>query len=339
MEGGLSMKAIQTRRRFLTAMSLAGAAGLVRAPHVRAEATLETTSVRFTKIPATCLAPQYAAEELLRAEGFTEVRYVDLVIGTAVEEALARGNVDFNMGFVPAYVAAIDAGDPITVLSGIHAGCIEAFGNESVRSITDLKGKRVGVLGNGGSEKHLVAVMAAYVGLDPGKDIIWVSDPARPPIELFAEGKIDAFLSIPPFSLDLRARHIGHSFVNSAADRPWSQYFCCMLAANQDFVRNYPNATKRVLRAVLKTADLCATDPNRIARQLVDGGFTDRYDYARQTLNEAPYQWRDFDPEDSLRFYALRLRETGFIKSSPQKIIADGTDWRFLNELKRELKA
>jgi NitT/TauT family transport system substrate-binding protein len=112
-----------------------------------------------------------------------------------------------------------------------------------------------------------------------------------------------------------------------------------MLAANRDFVRNYPNATKRVLRAVLKTADLCATDPNRIARQLVDSGFTDRYDYARQTLNEAPYQWRDFDPEDSLRFYALRLREAGMIKASPQKIITEGTDWRFLYELKRELKA
>jgi NitT/TauT family transport system substrate-binding protein len=334
------MSMTQSRRRFLTDLSLIGATGLFRVPAaLAAEAPPETTSVRFTKIPATCLAPQYAAEELLRAEGFTDVRYLDLVIGTAVEEALARGSVDFNMGFAPGFVRAVDAGDPITVLSGVHAGCIEFFGNEGVRSINDLKGKRVGVLGDGGSEKQLAAVMAAYVGLDPRKDIIWVSDPARPPVELFAEGKIDAFLSIPPFSLDLRARNIGHSFVSSVADRPWSQYFCCMLAANRNFVRNYPNATKRVLRAVLKAADLCATDPNRVARQLVDGGFADRYDYALQTLNEAPYQWRDFDPEDSLRFYALRLHEAGLVKSSPQKIIADGTDWRFLNELKRELKA
>jgi cytochrome oxidase Cu insertion factor (SCO1/SenC/PrrC family) len=45
------------------------------------------------------------------------------------------------------------------------------------------------------------------------------------------------------------------------------------------------------------------------------------------------------DPEDTLRFYALRLHEAGMIKSGPQKIIADGTEWRFLDELKRELKA
>ena len=333
----------QSRRRFLAHAAFAGAAGLggflASGKSLAAEGPPETSSVRFTKIPATCLAPQYAAEELLHAEGFTDVRYVNVVIGTDFVDALARSRVDFSMGFVPTYVAAIDAGDPITLLSGVHAGCIEFFGNESVRYVTDLKGKRVGVLGTGGSEKDLASVMAGYVGLDPGKDIVWVSDPARPPVELFAEGKIDAFLSIPPFSLDLRARHIGHSFVNSAVDRPWSQYFCCLLAGNRDFVRNYPNATKRVLRAVLKTADLCATSPNRIARQLVDGGFTDRFDYGLQTLNEALYQWRDFDPEDSVRFYALRMHEAGLIKSSPQKIIAEGTDWRFLDELKRELKA
>jgi NitT/TauT family transport system substrate-binding protein len=50
------------------------------------------------------------------------------------------------------------------------------------------------------------------------------------------------------------------------------------------------------------------------------------------------YRWRDYDPEDTVRFYALRLHEAGMLKSTPQKIIAQGTDWRFLNELKQELK-
>ena len=94
------------------------------------------------------------------------------------------------------------------------------------------------------------------------------------------------------------------------------------------------------LRAILKAADLCATDPMRVARRLVDGGFTGRYDYALQTLNDIPYNdWREYDAEDTLRFYALRMRDLGFIKSTPQKIIAEGTDWHFLEELKRELKA
>jgi NitT/TauT family transport system substrate-binding protein len=94
-----------------------------------------------------------------------------------------------------------------------------------------------------------------------------------------------------------------------------------------------------VLRAVLKATDLCVTEPARVVRQLVDGKFTPRYDYALQTLSDNPYKWWEYDAEDTIRWYALRLHEVGLIKSSPQKIIADGTDWRFLNELKRELKA
>jgi hypothetical protein len=67
--------------------------------------------------------------------------------------------------------------------------------------------------------------------------------------------------------------------------------------------------------------------------------FAGRYNYALQSLQELPYnRWREYDPEDAVRFYALHLQEVGMIKSSPQKIIAQGTDWRFLTELKKELK-
>jgi NitT/TauT family transport system substrate-binding protein len=122
-------------------------------------------------------------------------------------------------------------------------------------------------------------------------------------------------------------------------DRPWSQYFCCMTIGNREFVRQHPVATKRALRAILKATDLCALNPERVARLLVDKGYTPRYDYALQTLTDIPYgKWREYDPEDTIRFYALRLHEVGMIKSSPQKILAQGTDWRALNELKRELK-
>ena len=128
--------------------------------------------------------------------------------------------------------------------------------------------------------------------------------------------------------------------VDSTVDRPWSQYFCCILVGNREFVQQHPIATKRVLRAILKATDLCAADPALAAQRLVDGGFTPRYDYALQTMRDVPYdKWREYDAEDTIRFYALRLHEIGMIKSSPQKIIADGTDWRFLNEFKRELKA
>jgi NitT/TauT family transport system substrate-binding protein len=334
------MQMTQNRRRFLATLSSVGAAGLVGASHSSGqEAPLETTTVRLAKITGTCIAPQYLAEEFLRLEGFTDVKYVLSDAGVGQSQSIARGEVDFSMNFAAPLVISIDTGEPITIIAGVHPGCFELFGNERIRGIADLKGKSVGVQGLGGSPHVFLAAMAAHVGLDPLKDINWVTDQSDTPKELFAQGKIDAFLGFPPEPQEMRARKIGRVIVSSAIDRPWSQYFCCMLAGNREFVRKHPVATKRVLRAILKATDLCASEPTRVAQHIVDAGFTPRYDYALQALKEIPYmKWRDYDPEDTIRFYALRLREIGMIKSSPNKIIADSADWRFLNEVRREMK-
>jgi NitT/TauT family transport system substrate-binding protein len=328
-----------TRRRLLKALSAAGAVGITGAPQVLAAAeALETTTVRLVNDRSICIAPEYMAEELLRAEGFTDIRYVEAP-GPQQQDAILRGELDFY-NFTPfGSIPLIEAGAPIVVLAGIHVGCFELFARESIRHIAELKGKIIGLRA---APKSLLILMAAEVGLDPAKDIRWVTGADRgiDPLELFVQGKIDAFLGFPPKPQELRARRAGRAILNTTTDRPWSQYFCCMLASTRDNVRRHPVATKRVLRAVLKAADLCVTEPARAAQRLVDGGFTARYDYAFETLSNIPFdKWRDYDAEDTIRFYALHMREAGLIKSSPQKIIAEGTDWRLLNELKREMKA
>jgi NitT/TauT family transport system substrate-binding protein len=334
------MNMTQSRRRFLSALSSVGALGLVGArPSLAQDGPPETTTVRLGKIYGICIAPQLVAEDLLRAEGFTDIRYVATLAGIPAAQALARGEFDFTTNYTPPLAISIDAGEPITILGGEHIGCFEVFAREGIRSILDLKGKNVGVQSIGSSQHVFLSVIAAHVGLDPAKDIQWVTSTSPKPMELFADGKIDAFLGLPPEPQELRARNVGRVIVNSVLDRPWSQYFCCMIAGNREFVRRYPVATKRVLRAILKATDLCAGEPTRVARQIVDAGFTPSYDYALQTLKEIPYvRWRDYNPEDAGRFYALRLREAGMIKSTPNKILADGTDWRHWNELKRELR-
>jgi NitT/TauT family transport system substrate-binding protein len=332
---------LQTRRRVLSTIAFAGAAALFgMSRRAVAEEPPETTAVRLANVGGVCVAPQYIADDLLREEGFTEIRYVETSAGVGTAQAMARGEVDFSLNYAPPLITAIDAGAPITMLAGVMVGCFELFGHEGIRTIADLKGRSVGVQAVGSSPHLFLVVMAAYVGLDPIKDIRWVASPDVKPIQLFAERKIDAFLGFAPEPQDLRARRIGAVIVNSAADRPWSQYFCCLLSANRTYARNYPAATKRVLRAILKAADLCVADPAQTARRIVDRGFTDRYDYTIEAVGELPYdKWREWDPDDTLRFYGVRLHEAGLIKSSPQKIMTEGTDWRFLNELKRELKA
>jgi NitT/TauT family transport system substrate-binding protein len=279
------------------------------------------------------------AEELLKSEGFTNVQYLPKAGALGIQQALASGEADINNLFAGPLIIRMEAGDPLVILAGLHIGCFELFGTERIQTIRDLKGKAVAVLELGSAQHVFLSSMMAYVGVDPGKDIQWVTQPPAESMQLLAAGKVDAFLGFPPEPQELRAKKIGHVVVNSSVDRPWSQYFCCMVAGNREFVQKHPVATKRALRAILKANTICALEPERAARFLVDNGFTTSYDYALQTMRDVPYsQWREYNPEDTLRFYALRLHEAGMIKSGPQKLLTQGTDWRFLNELKKELK-
>jgi len=341
-----------TRREFAGRLTLAGTAALlgVRPAAAGDEPPPETTRIRLLKTASICWAPQYVAEDLLRAEGFSDVTYVEMPPTGAISTRLAAGEADLGMNFVGPNLIRIDAGDPVVFLAGVHVGCFEAFASDRIRRIHDLKGKTIVVEALNSAHHIFFTTIVANVGLDPRRDIRWISPERgdrRTPgpystaasMQMFIEGQADAFLGFPPQPQELRARKVGHVLVNSASDRPWSQYFCCLMTATKEFVRKNPVATKRALRAILKSADICAADPERAARALVDRGFTPKYEYALQTMRELPYgKWREYDPEDTIRFYALRLHEVGMLKATPQKIIAQASDWRFLNELKKELK-
>jgi NitT/TauT family transport system substrate-binding protein len=333
------MHIMQSRRDFLSTLSAAGTAGVLGTTRSFAEeGPPEITTIRLAYYPNNCLAPLLVAEDLLRAEGFTEIRYVPTPEPFKVPQLVARGDVHFANTFAGTLVSHMNDGVPVTALSGVHSGCYELFAHAPIRTISELRGKRIAIQNLSSDGYYYLAIMAAHVGLDPKSDFNWVLSPDGKPMEFFAEGKADAFLAFPPEPQELRARNIGRVLISTVQDRPWSQYLCCVLYSSRDFVRQHPIATKRYLRAVLKAADYCADEPEKAAQRLVEAGS--RYEYALQTLTEIQYrEWRNYDPEDTMRFYALLLHEAGMITTSPNRIIAEGTDWRFLNELKRELKA
>jgi NitT/TauT family transport system substrate-binding protein len=244
----------QSRRAFLASVSAAGAAGVLGADGALADGgPPELTTVRLVKQVGTCTAPQYLAEGLLRAEGFTDVHYVEMPVAPA--KMVGLGDVDFGMSMAPSIVFHQDAGLPIIALAGVHPGCWELFAHPTIRTIGDLKGKTVDVPDGLGSSAHLyMAIMAKHVGLDLGKDVNLVTNPIPDAMAMFAHGETDAILASPPESDDVHARGVGRVILNTTADQPWSYYYCCMLAGNADYVRNYPAATKHVLSAILKAA-------------------------------------------------------------------------------------
>jgi NitT/TauT family transport system substrate-binding protein len=331
-----------SRRKFIEGLGLAGAWGWLGLHPVpaQAEAPPETGRIRIAKTGAICMAPHFVAEDLLRGEGFDEVAYVDRPSLDATEKALAAGEADINVNYALRLAVRLDAGDPLVVLAGIHVGCIELLVHEDIRSIGQLKGRRLAAGRVASGVPQLAGVVLGQLGLSVPGDVEVVARPAPEAIALFVDGKVDAFIGIPPEPQEIRARGPSRVLLDTSRDRPWSQYFCCMVSANREFVRRHPVAAKRAVRALLKAADLCGAEPEQAARLLVERGHTPSYDYARDALRGIPYRaWREFDPEEALRFYALRLREAGVITASPKKLIAEGTDWEILRALRRELKA
>jgi NitT/TauT family transport system substrate-binding protein len=331
-------RALRSSRREFLGMGVAAGAGLLGVPlrGSAAEPPPETTTLRTAHGITMCEAPQSLAEDLLRAEGFTDVRYVAT---QNVDQELAAGKVDMVLRYSAPLVGLIDEGVSLVILGGVHIGCTDLFVHNDVRSIRDLKARRVARDRAVSGPDLFLASILAHVGLDPRRDVRWVDRTFTEWPAGLDEGSLDAFLYWPPYTLELRERKVGRVILSTAADRPWSQYFCCMVVARKEYVEKHPVATKRALRAILKATDVCAQQPARVARWLVDRGYTKRVEIAERMLRELPYnKWREYEPEDTLRFYALRLHEAGLIKSNPKKLIAQATDWRFLNELKKELK-
>lgn len=334
--------AISARRRdFLLHGSAVAAASILgmRQPHAHAEAPPETTRIRFAHAPFICVAPLYLSEQFLAMEGFSRWDYLPVGSRGAMD-ALAAGRVDIALWNAPELLPHLDAGRRVVALAGLHGGCYQLFVHERVRTVPDLKGQRAAIHYLGSGDHVMLSTMLAYVGIDP-QQVTWITGKdMRNAMDLFAERQADAFVGYAQEPAELRQRKAGRVIVNTGQDRPWSQYFCCMVAANRQFLERNPVATKRALRAIFKAADVCASDPEGAARYLVAKQYETRYPIGLEVMSEVDYaRWRDANPEDTLRFYALRLHEVGMIKSTPDKLIAQGTDWRFLNELKTELKA
>lgn len=168
------------RRTFLADASALAAVALLGPRAAAAEPPPETTRIRLITDEVICLAPQFLSEELLRLEGFTDIEYVrvDFDQHPNFATAVAAGKADLSQDGVVTWVAAIDSARPLTVLAGVHLGCWELFAGPRVKTIRDLKGKRIPIVALGAEEHLLTLSMLAYLGMDPRRDVTFVQIPS-----------------------------------------------------------------------------------------------------------------------------------------------------------------
>jgi len=301
----------------------------------------ETTTIRIVN-SAPCCPALVLAGDLLREEGFTDVRYINT---SPVDRTwVLKGEADVSLGHPEFITASLDAGVPLMLLAGLHSGCLEVWAGLGVQGPGDLRGKRIAVRRADTSDQFYAffAALLAYAGIDPLKDVQFVEAGTNLDMNnAFLEGRADAVLAAASTGPAFRRlpKAPGHVILETMTDKPWSQYLCCTLVANGDWTRQNPIATKRGTRAVLRATDAVVRDPARAAHDAVASGLAAFADESlvRETIGMCSYDWRELDPENTLRFFALKLGDVRLIKSTPQQLIDKGTDLIYMRQLQKEL--
>jgi NitT/TauT family transport system substrate-binding protein len=297
----------------------------------------ETATLRLPVNYSPCDPYFWLADDLLREEGFTDVQRAK------PGSTLIEGTVDVSVLYANAAVAFIDAGQPVVVVGGGHPGCLEMWARTGINGLRDLRGKRVVVESRTATDilyTFWVSLLTS-VGVDPS-EVNWIEDPNYTNA-YFIDGKVDAIIVSGTGGSFLRANpaNPGRVILDQGADKPWSQYYCCLIVANRDWAQRNPVATKRLTRAIERAADLVAKDVAFAARAAIDRKLFPpviTYEILFDFLKMMSFSWREYDPEETLRFYSLRLADGKLIKKTPQQIITDGADLAYFKQLRKELK-
>ena len=312
----------------------------------------ETTTIRIDPHFG-CEGWAWFAEDLFREEGFVDVQITEI-------GKIHSGGADIGAAFGNDVAHKVDAGAPFVAIGGTHTGCNQLWAQPGINSIRDLRGKRIDVYSTTAGKDAVFGMwvsLLAAVGIGPSdvrfRDLSATPSPGAPSdqpplhgppspiIQNFLAGLSDAVLAYVDQGPALRAnpKNPGHLIFDMMMDKPWSQYYCCLLIANREYATANPWATKRATRAVLRGIDMVTKDRKAAVDVAVRKGFTKDGTLLFEAIKDMPYPWRDYDPADSLRYFALQLADAKLLKKTPSQIIADGTDFAFFRQMQKELKA
>ena len=305
----------------------------------------ETTTVRIALTPA-CDPWYWLSEPFLRDEGFTDIQY-----GAGDP---AEGTAEFGVIYGTTLVAAVDAGRPVVAVAGTHTGCIELWARPGINTIADLRGKTIAVnfknftvAGNTATDLAygFFVSLLAYVGMQPGDANFIEIGADKSVISYFVDGKADAILTagVNGPLLHGTKNNPGRVILDSSVDKPWSQNYCCLAITNRDWAKANPIALKRATRAILGAIDAGKKDLRAAARAAIEQGtyrttpaVTEQVIF--EVIKDMSFDWRGYDPEETMRFFALRLADAKLVKKTPAQILAEGADFAYFQRLQKEMR-
>ncbi|MEK6208355.1 MAG: ABC transporter substrate-binding protein [Chloroflexota bacterium] len=297
----------------------------------------ETTSIKLTAGP--CDSAIFGAERNLRDEGFTDVQISDM--GTLA--AIAGGTAHIGNAFPQALFNSVESGPKVVSLGGLHPGCIEIWAQPGISSVKDLKGRTITVTSKALTNLQYtwMAMALKQAGVDP-KDVNFVVQADADPLKLYFDGKSDAVFvattGIP--ALKANPANKGKVIYSQIMEEPWKSNNCCFIIASESWYRANPIAAKRAMRAIYRTADTLPADRADVAKLATDKGLfggAPALANVREAANMVPLDWRTYDLEKAVRFYAPLLTDVGVLKASTDDLLK-AVDLKIFKELSTELK-
>jgi NitT/TauT family transport system substrate-binding protein len=235
----------------------------------------ESNKVRIGYIGLTCEAPIFTAVE----KGFFKEEGLDISLVKCdwknYKDVLALGGFDVTHHLVMYFLKPIEQGLDVKFTAGIHRGClrVQAPVNSSIKTVKDLRGKRIGVPGMGTPPFIFANRVLGANGIDASREITWLVFPAGELGLAIDKGEVDAIADSEPIGSMLVAQGKVRNIADQAADLPYSEEYCCAVLANGKFVANNPKATAAATRALLKAAKWVETNPAAAAKLSVEGNY------------------------------------------------------------------
>src|SRR5216117_2455481 len=234
-----------------------------------------SAKVRVGYIGLTCEAPIFTAVE----KGFFKEEGLDVSLVKCewanYKDVLALGGYDITHHLVMYFLKPIEQGLDVKFTAGIHKGClrVQASTKGNIRTVQDLRGKRIGVPGMGTPPFIFANRVLGANGIDASKEITWLVFPAGELGLALDKGEVDAVADSEPIGSLLLADGKVRNIADQAADAPYRDEYCCAVLVNGKFLARNPKASAAATRALLKAAKWVETNPAAAAKLSVEGKY------------------------------------------------------------------
>ncbi len=223
----------------------------------------------------TCEAPIYVAYEngIFKKNGLTvELVKID---ANVMKEGISTGKLD-ALQITPGLFKPIEQGMDIKITGGVHTGCIQAVAPVAspIQSITDLKGKTIGVESMGGVPMTLLSMELIKLGIDPVADVTWKVYPAPQLSQALEKQQIDVFSTWDPFPEMAIKEGKARGFFSNTHSQPYAEQFCCYVGMNGKVVSNEPEIAKAITNSLAEAGDWITAHPQEAAQIGVDKKYT-----------------------------------------------------------------